>query len=481
MKYSDYLEAGLNRGKKNVIFKVFSDFGPAITPTVSVFNITAIFQNRNMHPVVSIVGRPNVGKSTLFNRLIGQRKAIVHDQSGVTRDRHYGNSFWNDRDFTVIDTGGYIPHDEDVMLAGIREQVHIALEESEAVLFVVDVMSGITDLDQAMADILRQQKKPVFLVVNKADNQERAWNSSEFYSLGFENLFPISSINGTGTGELLDALVQDLPEPKPVEESDVPKIAIVGRPNVGKSSYVNALLNHDRSIVTDIAGTTRDTINSEFSYKDQKFILMDTAGLRRRTKVKENIEFYSTLRTMRSLMECDVAVLLIDAVQGFEAQDIRVLSEAERFNKGIIIVLNKWDLVEKETNTLKEYVEAIYSRIRMMQYVPVLSISAKNKKRIYNVLDHVIQVLENRKRKITTSELNTFIEKIKQERPLPYSRGHQLKLNYGTQVKQNPPVFSFFMNKPKELPVNYRRYIENKLRENYNFEGVPITMVFKEK
>ncbi len=434
-----------------------------------------------MLPVVSIVGRPNVGKSTLFNRLIGRRKAIVHDLSGVTRDRHYASAFWNDRDFSVIDTGGYVPHDADVMLTGIREQVHIAIEESDAILFVVDVITGITDLDLAMADILRQSKKTVFLVVNKSDNEERRWTSSEFYSLGFDNLFAISSISGTGTGELLDALVEAFPPPRKSVESEFPKLAIVGRPNVGKSSYVNALLNHDRSIVTDIAGTTRDTINSELEYKGQRYMLMDTAGLRRRTKVKENIEFYSTLRTMRSLMECDVAVLLIDAVQGFEAQDIRVLSEAERFNKGIIIVLNKWDLVEKETNTFKEYTEAIRNRIKMMHYVPIISISALNRKRIYDVLDLAGRVIENRKRKISTSELNTFIEKIKQERPMPFSRGHQLKLNYGTQVKSSPPVFSFFMNKPKELPVNYRRYIENKLRETYDFEGVPITMVFKPK
>lgn len=434
-----------------------------------------------MLPVVSIVGRPNVGKSTLFNRLIGKRKAIVHDFSGVTRDRHYGTAFWNDTDFTVIDTGGYVPDDDDVMLAGIREQVHIAIEESAAIIFVVDVETGITDLDQALAAILRQQEKPVFLIVNKADNEERRWNASEFYSMGFDELFSLSAINGSGTGEFLDKLVDVLPEPTPGIETEHPKLAIVGRPNVGKSSYVNALLKTDRSIVTEIAGTTRDTIHTEFTYNGKTYMLMDTAGLRRRTKVKENIEFYSTIRTMRSLMECDVAVLLIDAEQGFESQDMRVLAEAERFNKGIVIAVNKWDLIDKETNTFRDYVAEIYNRIKMMQYVPVVSISAMNKKRIYDVIELADKVIENRKRKVSTANLNKFIEKMKQERPLPFVRGHQLKLNYATQVKHNPPVFAFFMNKPKELPVNYRRFIENKLREEYDFEGVPITMVFKEK
>lgn len=434
-----------------------------------------------MLPIVSIVGRPNVGKSTLFNRLIGKRKAIVDDFSGVTRDRHYGECFWNNRDFTIIDTGGYVPDDSDVMLAGIREQVMLALEESSVTLFVVDVETGISDLDMSLAQQLRKHGKNILLVVNKADNQQRRWDASEFYSLGFEDIFPISSINGSGTGELLDKLVELLPPEKPFKPSDIPRISVIGKPNVGKSSYVNALLNHDRSIVTDIAGTTRDSIHSELEYKGTQYTLVDTAGLRRSAKVKENIEFYSTVRTIRSIMECDVAVLLIDAGQGFQAQDIRVLSEAERFNKGIIIAVNKWDLLDKDTHTFKKYVEQIKARIPMMDYVPVVSISAKDRKRIYNVLDLAAQVIENRKRKISTSDLNKFIEEMKTERPMPYVRGNQLKLNYATQVKQNPPVFAFFMNKPKELPANYRRFIEHKLRKTYAFEGVPLTMVFKEK
>jgi len=434
-----------------------------------------------MLPTVSIVGRPNVGKSTFFNRLIGKRQAIVHDFSGVTRDRHYGQAFWNGVNFNVIDTGGYIPEDDDIMLVGIREQVHIALEESDVVLFIVDTETGITDLDVSVAEILRQQDKRVLVVANKADNEERRWNTSEFYKLGFEDVFPVSSMNGAGTGELLDYMVTFLPEIPEPEETNIPKLAIVGRPNVGKSSLVNALLNSERSIVTDIAGTTRDTINSAFSYGGKEYLLVDTAGLRKRTKVKENIEFYSTLRTNKAIMESDITILLIDAERGFEAQDIRVLMEAERFNKGIVLVINKWDLIEKDTHTLKEFEEAIRDRLKTMSYIPIISVSAKNKKRIYNVIEEADKVIENRSRKISTSALNELLEEIQIERPMPYVRGHQLKMNYVTQVKAKPPVFAFFMNIPKELPPNYRRFIENKIREKFNFEGVPITMVFKRK
>ncbi len=434
-----------------------------------------------MLPVVSIVGRPNVGKSTLFNRLIGQRKAIVHDFSGVTRDRHYGQGFWNGINFDVIDTGGYMPDEDDVMLAGIREQVHIAIDESDAILFVVDTETGISDYDNYVAGILRQQDKPVLVVANKADNEERRWNTSEFYKFGYDEIFPVSSVNGSGTGELLDRLVEVLPEKDNLEEPEHPKLAIIGRPNVGKSSFVNALLDHERSIVTDIAGTTRDSINSILEFNNKKYTLVDTAGLRRRTKVKENIEFYSTVRTNKSIMQCDVAILIIDSERGFESQDIKVLTEAERFNKGIILVLNKWDLVEKETNTFKEYCNSIYARLRTMDYIPIVSISAKNKKRIYNVIELADRVIENRSRKITTSKLNDFVAQITKEKPLPFVKGYQLKINYATQVKNNPPVFAFFMNTPTELPVHYRRYIENQIRKHFDFEGVPITMVFKKK
>jgi GTP-binding protein len=434
-----------------------------------------------MLPVVSIVGRPNVGKSTIFNRLIGERKAIVHDFSGVTRDRHYGQSFWGGREFSIIDTGGYVPDDPDVMLKGIREQVHIAIEESDVILFAVDVETGVTDLDKAIADILRRQTKPVLVVVNKSDNERRSWQAADFYGVGFDKIFAISAINGTGTGELMDEIVALLPESEVLLESKVPKLAIIGRPNVGKSSLVNALLNQERSIVTDIAGTTRDSINSTLLVGEKEYTLVDTAGLRRKTRVQENIEFYSTIRTHKAIQECDVAILLIDATLGFEAQDIRILVEAEKFNKGIVLVVNKWDLIEKETNTFKEYQDAIYQKIPDMKYIPILSISAITKQRIHKILDDVDMVIENRSRKISTSHLNTFLESILKERPVPVARGVQLKIKYATQVKTTPPVFAFFMNKPQELPANYRRFIENRLRDSFDYTGVPITMVFKEK
>ncbi|WP_020402934.1 ribosome biogenesis GTPase Der [Gracilimonas tropica] len=435
-----------------------------------------------MLPVVSIVGRPNVGKSTLFNRLIGSRKAIVHDEYGVTRDRHYGETFWNGRDFTVIDTGGYLPDEMNVMVVGIREQVHIALEESDVILFVVDVKDGINTLDKSVAELLRQQDKPVVLVSNKADNEERRLNSSEFYELGFEELFPVSSINGTGTGELLDKVVELLPESEPETKSEVPKLAFIGRPNVGKSSLFNAILDDERAIVTNIAGTTRDSINSDLTYDGKEYILVDTAGLRKRTKVKENIEFYSTIRTERAIRECDVAILLVDAMQGFDAQDRRVLRQAEQFNKGLVIVLNKWDLVpEKDTNVVKEFEEYIYSNVPQMYYIPIVTISAMNKQRVHRVIDLAQQVIDERKKEIPTPEFNEFLEQMLSAKPLPMKRGRQLKITYATQVKSNPPVFKFFMNSPHDLPSNYRRFIENKIRERFGFIGVPITMIFRQK
>lgn len=436
-----------------------------------------------MLPVVSIVGRPNVGKSTLFNRLIGTRKAIVHDEYGVTRDRHYGESFWNGRDFTVIDTGGYLPNEMNVMVVGIREQVHIALEESDVILFVVDVKDGINTLDKSVANLLRQQDKPVLLVSNKADNEERRMNSTEFYELGFEELFPVSSINGTGTGNLLDRVVELLPEEtEPEPENETPKLAFIGRPNVGKSSLFNALLNDERAIVTDIAGTTRDSINSNLQYDGKEYLLVDTAGLRKRTKVKENIEFYSTIRTDRAIRECDIAILIVDAMQGFDAQDKRVIREAEKFNKGLVIVLNKWDLVpEKDTNTVRDFEDYIYTSVPQLYYVPIVTISALNKTRIHRVLDVADEVINERKKEIPTSEFNDFIDQMLGEKPLPMKRGRQLRITYGTQVKSNPPVFKFFMNSPHDLPPNYRKYIENKIRERFGFIGVPITMVFRQK
>lgn len=435
-----------------------------------------------MLPVVSIVGRPNVGKSTFFNRLIGKRKAIVHDEYGVTRDRHYGETFWNGRDFNIIDTGGYLPDDMNVMTVGIREQVHIALEESDVVLFVVDVETGINTLDKSVATLLRQQDKPVIVVANKADNEQRRLNASEFYELGFEEVFPISSISGMGTGELLDEVVKHLPKTKPEPEVKTPKLAFIGRPNVGKSSLFNALLQDERAIVTDIAGTTRDSLNSNLEYNGKNYILVDTAGLRRRTKVKENIEFYSTVRTEKAIRECDVAILIVDAMQGFDAQDKRVLREAKKFNKGLVLVLNKWDLVpEKDTHTVKEFEEYIYTSVPQLDYVPIVTISALNRQRVHKVIDMAQTVIDERKKEISTSVFNDFIDGMLSDRPLPMKRGQQLKITYGTQVKSNPPVFKFFMNSPHDLPPNYRKFIENKIRQQFGFIGVPITMVFRQK
>lgn len=436
-----------------------------------------------MLPTVSIVGRPNVGKSTLFNRLIGERQAIVHDEYGVTRDRHYGESFWNGRDFNVIDTGGYLPEEAGVIVEGIREQVHIAIEESDVILFVVDIESGVNTLDKSVANILRRVDKPVLVVVNKSDNERRAMNAVEFYELGLDEIFPVSAISGTGTGDLLDRVVELLPEQKEDPEKDKnPKIAFVGRPNVGKSSLMNALLKNERCIVTDIPGTTRDSINSKLMYNNKEYTLIDTAGLRKRAKVKENIEFFSTVRTDRSIRDSDVVVLLLDAMRGFDAQDKRIIRDAEKYNKGIIIALNKWDIVpDKDSNVLKEFETYIYDRIRTSTYIPVISISALNGTRIERVLDTAEMVIQERRKKISTPEMNDFVQKILKERPLPMKRGRQLKIQYALQVKSNPPVFKFFMNNPQELPPNYRRFIENKLREEFGFTGVPITMVFRQK
>lgn len=437
-----------------------------------------------MSLTVSIVGRPNVGKSTLFNRLIGRRKAIVHDEYGVTRDRHYGESYWNGKTFNVIDTGGYLPGEEDVITRGVREQAHLAIDESDAILFVVDTETGITSIDREVTKILRRQDKPVFLVANKCDNEEKQHQAYEFYSLGFDKIYPLSSISGTGTGELLDDVVDSFPkEKKQKKESEsFPKIAFVGRPNVGKSSLMNALLNDERCIVTDIPGTTRDAINSKLDYKGQTYILVDTAGLRKKAKVKENIEFYSTVRTDRSIKEADVVVLILDATQGFDIQDKRILREAANFNKGIIVALNKWDLVpDKDTNVVKEFEEYVYNKVRTLHFIPIVTISAHTGQRIHKVLDMAQKVIEERKKKISTNELTTFITSILKERPMPVKRGRQLKIQYAVQVKSNPPVFKFFMNNPQELPANYRRFIEGKIREHFGFEGVPITMVFRQK
>lgn len=436
-----------------------------------------------MLPTVSIVGRPNVGKSTLFNRLIGERQAIVHDEYGVTRDRHYGESFWNGHDFTVIDTGGYLPDEANVISEGIREQVHIAIEESDVILFVVDVEHGINTLDKSVASLLRRVDKPVLVVVNKSDNEERALNAVEFYELGLEEVFPVSAISGTGTGDLLDRVVELLPDkPEDAVVDKNPRIAFIGRPNVGKSSLMNALLKSERCIVTDIPGTTRDSINSKLHYNGKEYTLIDTAGLRKRAKVKENIEFFSNVRTDRAIRDSDIVILILDAMQGFDAQDKRIIREAEKYNKGIVIALNKWDIVpDKDTNVLKEFETYIYDRIRTSTYIPIVSISALTGMRIERVIDVAEMVIQERRKKISTPKMNDFVQKVLKERQLPMKRGQQLKIQYALQVKSAPPVFKFFMNNPQELPPNYRRFIEHMLRKEFDFTGVPITMVFRQK
>lgn len=436
-----------------------------------------------MLPTVSIVGRPNVGKSTLFNRLIGERQAIVHDEYGVTRDRHYGESFWNGHDFNVIDTGGYLPDEANVISEGIREQVHIAIEESDVILFVVDVEHGINTLDKSVANLLRRVDKPVLVVVNKSDNEERALNAVEFYELGLEEVFPVSAISGTGTGDLLDRVVELLPaKPEDAVAAKNPRIAFVGRPNVGKSSLMNALLKSERCIVTDIPGTTRDSINSKLHYNGKEYTLIDTAGLRKRAKVKENIEFFSNVRTDRAIRDSDIVILILDAMQGFDTQDKRIIREAEKYNKGIVIALNKWDIVpDKDTNVLKEFETYIYDRIRTSTYIPIVSISAMTGMRIERVIDVAEMVIQERRKKISTPKMNDFVQKVLKERQLPMKRGQQLKIQYALQVKSAPPVFKFFMNNPQELPPNYRRFIEHMLRKEFDFTGVPITMVFRQK
>jgi len=433
-------------------------------------------------PLVAIVGRPNVGKSTLFNRLIEARRAIVHDEPGVTRDRVYGEVEWSGSRFNIVDTGGFVPNSAEAFEAAIREQVHIAIEEADAIVFVVDVTTGATELDDELARILRKTRKPVFTVANKADNEQRSWQAAEFYQLGLGEVYPVSAINGMGTGELLDDLIAALPkEPDRPEEDDVLRIAIIGKPNVGKSSLTNAILGFPRSIVTEISGTTRDAIRSVIEFEGRKVMLIDTAGLRKKSRVKENVEFYSTLRTQRAIQECDVAVLMLDAVEGLQSQDIRVLKQAEEMRKGLLIAVNKWDLVEKETNTARDYQRHIYERLPMLDYVPILFISAHTRQRVYNVLKTAIEIDEQRRRRVPTSKLNEVMLKAIEQHHPPSYRNQFVRIKYVTQIRENPPVFAFFCNYPKGVKESYRRYLENKLREAFGFTGVPLTLVFKSK
>lgn len=443
-------------------------------------HISHLISKKQMSNIVAIVGRPNVGKSTFYNRLTESRKAIVDDVSGVTRDRHYGVAEWTGRNFTLIDTGGYVANSDDVFEAAIREQVIIAIEEATVILFVVDVTTGITDLDDEIANLLRKGKKPVFVVVNKVDHGLLQSDASIFYSLGLGDIYCISSMTGSGTGELLDEVIKTFDE-EVVEPNTLPKYAIVGRPNVGKSSIINSLIGKDRNIVTPIAGTTRDSIHIHYNQYGHEFMLIDTAGLRKKTKVKENIEFYSVMRTIKALEEADIVILMIDAVEGIESQDINIFHLAEKNKKGIVIVVNKWDLIEKNTKTVKVFEDTIRQKLAPFTNVPIVFTSVTEKQRVLKVLETANHVYINRAKKIPTSKLNDIMLPIIESYPPPALKGKFVKIKYITQIKGTSPMFAFFCNLPQYIKEPYMRFIENKLRENFDFTGVPVQIFFRQK
>ena len=434
-----------------------------------------------MSAIVAIVGRPNVGKSTFFNRLIKRREAIVDAVSGVTRDRHYGKTDWNGVEFSVIDTGGYLAGGDDTFQKEIDKQVNLAIDEADAILFMVNVEDGLTGMDESVAALLRKSKKPVFVVVNKVDSNNRRDDAHEFYALGFEHLFSISSINGSGTGDLLDELVKSLPEKEQKEEENLPRFAVVGRPNAGKSSFINALIGEDRYIVTDIAGTTRDAIDTRYNRFGFEFNLVDTAGIRRKSKVKEDLEFYSVMRSIRAIEHSDVCILMLDATRGFESQDANIFWLAQRNRKGIVILVNKWDLVEKENNTAKAYEAAIRKEIEPFTDVPIIFVSALNKQRIYKAIEMAVEVYNNRTKRIPTRQLNEVMLPIIENYPPPAIKGKYVKIKFCTQLPTPMPQFAFFANLPQYVKDPYRRFIENKLRENFDFKGVPIDVYFRQK
>lgn len=433
-----------------------------------------------MSNIIAIVGRPNVGKSTLFNRLTESRKAIVDDFSGVTRDRHYGTAEWTDKNFTVIDTGGYVANSEDVFEAAIREQVMIAIEEATVILFMVDVTTGITDLDDDIAKILRRSKKPVFVVANKVDNTALENEATTFYSFGLGEIYTISSMSGSGTGDLLDEVITHFEE-EPEEETSLPKITIVGRPNVGKSSLVNALMGVDRNIVTPIAGTTRDSIHIHYNQFGHEFMFIDTAGLRKKTKVHENIEFYSVMRTIKALEESDVVILMVDAQEGLESQDINIFALAEKNKKGVVILVNKWDLIEKDNKTMKAFEEQIKQKLAPFTDVPIIFTSVLQKQRIFKAVETALEVYKNRSKKIPTSKLNDVMLPLIEAFPPPSNKGKFIKIKYITQLNGVAPMFAFFCNLPQYIKDPYKRFLENKLRENFDFSGVPVQIFFRQK
>ena len=437
-----------------------------------------------MKNIVAIVGRPNVGKSTLFNRLIKERHAIVDAVSGVTRDRHYGKSEWNGKQFSVIDTGGYSIGSDDIFEDEIRKQVQLAIDEADIIIFVVDVKSGVTSMDTEVAHILRAVNKPILLAVNKVDNAMRDADATEFYSLGLGEYFTLSSINGGGTGELLDELVKHLPEIVESDENEadaLPRFAVVGRPNAGKSSFINALIGEDRYIVTNIAGTTRDAIDTTYNRFGFEFNLVDTAGIRKKSKVSEDLEFYSVMRAVRAIEDCDVAIIIIDATRGFEGQDQNIFWLAEKNRKGIVVLVNKWDLIEKDHKTTKAFEDKMRESMAPFNDIPIIFISALTKQRIFKAIETAVAVYENRKKRIPTSKLNEALLDIVRQNPPPALKGKYVKIKFCTQLPTPTPQFAFFANLPQYVKEPYKRYVENKIRELFDFNGVPITIYFRQK
>lgn len=435
-----------------------------------------------MANIVAIVGRPNVGKSTFFNRLVEQRQAIMDDTSGVTRDRHYGYAEWTGKHFTVVDTGGYVTGSDDIFEEAIRNQVALAIEEASVVLFMVDCDAGIIPLDESFADILRRVNKPIYIVANKADTHKRALMASEFYALGFDKIFPVSAMNGAGTGDLLDAVVANFPQSDEEDpEAGIPRIAILGRPNAGKSSFLNVLLQQERSIVTDTAGTTRDSIDTRYKLFGKDFILIDTAGIRKKGKISEDIEFYAVLRSLQALENSDVCVVMLDATRGIESQDVHIIFLAQKYKKGIVILVNKWDLIEKETQTAEQFKKNIYERLAPMDYVPILFTSMVTKQRVYQAIETAVQVYDDRSKRIATSALNEAMLKEIERYPPPAVKGKYIKIKYVTQLPTQTPTFAFFCNLPQYIKPPYQRYLENKLRTHFDFTGVPVTLVFRKK
>jgi GTP-binding protein len=435
-----------------------------------------------MANIVAIVGRPNVGKSTFFNRLTEKREAIMDNMPGVTRDRHYGYAEWCGKYFTVIDTGGYVTGSEDKFESQIRKQVKLAIDEASAVIFMVDTRDGLTGFDKEFANVLRTSKKPIFVAANKSDTPDKSIMAAEFYGLSLGEVYPVSAENGGGTGELLDELIKIFPN-EGVEDPDagIPKMAILGRPNVGKSSLLNALLGEERTIVTDEAGTTRDAIHSHYNLYGKNFILIDTAGVRKKSKVKEDIEFYSVLRSLRALEESDVCIIVVDAERGIESQEVNLINLANRQGKGMVVMVNKWDLIPKDTKTADKFKKEIMETLAPIDYLPIIFASALEKQRIFQVVEKAVEVYDNKTKKIPTSKLNDTILAEIQRQPPPSVKGKHINIKYITQVNARFPSFVFFCNLPQYIQPSYERFLENKLREYFDFEGVPLRLIFRKK